>query len=136
ETHHRYTILMYDVVIDIAKSIFVWNLLAAARETYIISVPGVDEIFKILSVAFVLTALAAKRADARHMEAAANLDVVTPRELFVLGVPQPPRYVDMHAAHAVRVVTRQFLQGGDVCAECVADAIRQIPSDVPGSVCE
>ncbi len=93
-----------------------------------------DEILEILSVAFVLAALAPKRAHTGHMEAAADLYVVAAGEFLVLGVPQPPRDVDVHAAHAVRVVAGQFLEGGDVCAQRVTDAVRQIASDVPRSV--
>ena len=55
-----------------------------------------------LAVAFVPAAGAVKRADLRHAEAAADLDVIAAREIrLLLLVPQPPRNVHVHAAEAV-----------------------------------
>src|SRR6202011_2748783 len=112
----------------------IWNLLAAARETHVRAIAGMDEILEVFPIALMFSAFATKRAHTRHMETAADLHMVAARELLVLGIPQPPRNVDVHAAHAVRVVAGQFLERGDVRAQRVTDAIRQIPSDVAGAV--
>src|SRR5258708_3239571 len=83
---------------------------------------------------FVPAALSSERSHAGHSKAAADFDVIAAREIFVLRIPKPPRNVDVHAAHAVGIVTRQAFQSWDVRAQRIADAIGEVAAHLSGVV--
>ena len=95
-----------------------------------------DGVLQILAISFLPAAIAVERADAGHIEAAADLDVIAARKFLVLRIPKPPRNVEMHAAHAVGVVARQSVQRGNMRFQAIADAIGQVAADVAGAVRE
>ena len=99
ETQHRDAPLIHRARIDLAVRIGVGNHLAAAGESHPGAVLSADLGFQRRAVAFSLRAVEA--ADLRHVESAADLDVITAREILLLVVEQPPRHVDVHAADAV-----------------------------------
>src|SRR5260370_547268 len=83
-----------------------------------------------------LVALAMERANAGHVETTADFDVIAARKILILGVPEPPRNVDVHAAHAVGIVAGKPVERGNVRAEGIADAIGEIAADHAGAVRE
>src|SRR5579883_3429300 len=136
EAQHRDSILIHDVRVDIAVRVFVRYLFTAPGEADRSTVMLIDSVLEIFAVAFVLAAFGVERTHGGHMESAADLDVIAARKLLVSGIPEPPRDVEVHAAHAVRIVARQLIQGRNVRAQRIAHAISHIPAYLAGAVRE
>jgi hypothetical protein len=65
-------------------------------------------------------------ADLRHMETAADLDVIAARKILLLIVEQPPGNVDVHPADTVRIVARKICHGGNVTRQAVTSRVRKV----------
>ena len=88
------------------------------------AVLAADFVFERLPVAFLSLRDAVKVAEFRHVEAAADLDVIAARELLVLFVEFPPGNINVHAADAVAVVARHAFERRNITARCCSRPYR------------
>src|SRR5215472_17265814 len=78
--------------VDVAPAFLVGDHLAAPREPDRRAVLFADLVLERLAVALVARAGAAERTEHRHVEPAADFDVVPAREILLLILQQPPRH--------------------------------------------
>ena len=133
EAQHGNAPLVHGVGIDIAVAVLVGNHFAASGETDVGAVPAAAVLFERRAVSFMLFAGILELAHARHAPAAAKLDVVSAQKI-ILAVVSPPRHVQVHAAHAVMIVRRHFLQSRKISAGGTADRVRQVTADRAGRI--
>ena len=136
ETQNGDTPAIHYIRVDVAVSLFIGDLLAAAGQMNVRAVALANRVLQIGAITLLAMALAVKRADSRDEKSSPDFDVIAARKIFLFLVPQPPGHIDMHASHAIAVMAREAVESGDMCVETIAHAVGKIAAHGSGSVGE